>query len=166
MRQRAIIAMALSCNPKLLIADEPTTALDVTIQAQILDLMQNLKDDTGASILMITHDLGVIAEVAQSVAVMYAGRIVEYAEVVEFFTHPKHPYSLGLMASIPKMDAPPPADKMLKDIPGVVPSLLNLPDECAFRERCGDAFEKCATAVPPLIELKPGHLARCWKYEH
>jgi len=164
MRQRVMIAMALSCKPKLLIADEPTTALDVTIQAQILDLMNKLKKDLGASILLITHDLAVIAEMAQSVAVMYAGRIVEYAEVVEFFTDPKHPYTLGLMDSIPKMDDVPP-NRLLKAIPGIVPSLLHLPGGCSFQDRCVYAFDRCSTDSPPLFESGSGHLVRCWKYE-
>ena len=164
MRQRVMIAMALSCKPKLLIADEPTTALDVTIQAQILDLMNKLKKDMGASILLITHDLAVIAEMAQSVAVMYAGRIVEYAEVVEFFTDPKHPYTLGLMDSIPKMDDVP-ADRLLKAIPGIVPSLLHLPRGCSFQDRCAYTFDRCLIDSPPLFESGSGHLVRCWKYE-
>jgi oligopeptide/dipeptide ABC transporter ATP-binding protein len=164
MRQRVMIAMALSCNPKLLIADEPTTALDVTIQAQILDLMNKLKKDMGASILLITHDLAVIAEMAQSVAVMYAGRIVEYAEVVEFYTDPKHPYTLGLMDSIPKMDDVPP-DRLLKAIPGVVPNLLHLPGGCSFQDRCAYTFDRCLQDCPPLFEAGAGHLVRCWKYE-
>ena len=164
MRQRVMIAMALSCKPKLLIADEPTTALDVTIQAQILDLMNKLKKDLGASILLITHDLAVIAEMAQSVAVMYAGRIVEYAEVVEFFTDPKHPYTLGLMDSIPKMDDVP-ADRLLKAIPGIVPSLLHLPRGCSFQDRCAYTFDRCLIDTPPLFESGSGHLVRCWKYE-
>ena len=164
MRQRAMIAMALSCNPKLLIADEPTTALDGTIQAQILDLMNKLKKDLGASILLITHDLAVIAEMAQSVAVMYAGRIIEYAEVVEFFMNPKHPYTLGLMDSIPKMDEIPP-DRMLKAIPGIVPSLLQLPKGCSFQDRCSYAFERCFNDSPHLFEPDSGHRVRCWKYE-
>jgi oligopeptide/dipeptide ABC transporter ATP-binding protein len=147
-----------------MIADEPTTALDVTIQAQVLDLMNNLKQDLGASILLITHDLGVIAEMAQSVAVMYAGRIVEYADVVELFTNPKHPYTLGLMDSIPNLDEPVAEDKMLRAIPGVVPSLLNLPEECHFRQRCSQVSDMCAQEKPPLFDLGSGHLVRCWRY--
>jgi peptide/nickel transport system ATP-binding protein/oligopeptide transport system ATP-binding protein len=162
MRQRVMIAIALSCNPEMMIADEPTTALDVTIQAQILDLMNKLKQDFGASILLITHDLGVIAEMAQSVAVMYTGRIVEYADVVELFTNPKHPYTLGLMDSIPRMDVPVAEDKMLQTIPGVVPSLLDLPEGCPFQERCSQAFDRCAQKSPPLFEFGSGHLVRCW----
>ncbi len=162
MRQRAMIAMALSCNPTMLIADEPTTALDVTIQAQILNLMDKLKQDFGASVLLITHDLGVVAEMAQHVAVMYAGEIVEYGNVAELFTNPRHPYTLGLMDSIPRMDIPVPEDKMLKTIPGVVPSLLNLPEGCHFRDRCFQVSEICARKNPPLSESTPGHLVRCW----
>jgi len=164
MRQRVMIAIALSCDPKMLIADEPTTALDVTIQAQILNLINTLKQDFGASVLLITHDLGVIAEMAQSVAVMYAGRIVEYADVVELFTNPQHPYTFGLMDSIPRMDVPVAEDKMLKAIPGVVPSLLGLPEGCHFRERCPRAFDMCAGKIPPLYTLGSGHLVRCWLY--
>ena len=164
MRQRVMIASALSCDPKMLIADEPTTALDVTIQAQILNLMNKLKQDFGASVILITHDLGVIAEIAQSVVVMYAGRIVEYADVVELFTNPKHPYTLGLMDAIPKIDGPIAEDKVLKTIPGVVPSLLGLPEGCHFRERCSQASDICAKKNPPLFELGAGHLVRCWLY--
>jgi peptide/nickel transport system ATP-binding protein/oligopeptide transport system ATP-binding protein len=164
MRQRVMIAMALSCNPKMMIADEPTTALDVTIQAQILDLMNKLKEDFGASILLITHDLGVIADMAQSVAVMYTGKIVEYADVVELFTLPKHPYTLALMESIPKMHEPVPEDMMLQTIPGIVPSLLDLPTGCSFQERCTQGLDLCSKEDPPLIEVEPGHLVRCWHY--
>lgn len=164
MQQRVMIAMALSCNPEMLIADEPTTALDVTIQAQILKLMNKLKREFDASILLITHDLGVISEMAQSVAVMYAGRIVEYADVIELFTQPSHPYTAGLMDSIPKMDEPIPEDKMLRAIPGVVPSLLDLPEECPFRDRCSQALDLCNHKAPPFIEVKPAHLVRCWHY--
>jgi len=162
MRQRVMIAMALSCNPKLVIADEPTTALDVTIQAQILRLMNQLKEDSGASVLLITHDLGVIAETAARVAVMYAGRIVEWAEAAPLFTEPKHPYTLALLASIPKMDRPVPPDKMLKAIPGIVPSLYDLPPGCAFQDRCERVFERCSIEEPPLFEAGAGHLVRCW----
>ena len=162
MRQRVMIAIALSCDPKMLIADEPTTALDVTIQAQILNLMNKLKQDFGASVLLITHDLGVIAEMVQSVAVMYAGRIVEHAGVGELFTNPRHPYTQGLMDSIPKIDMPVPENKMLKTIPGIVPSLLGLPEGCYFRERCSQAADMCAEKDPPLFELGSGHQVRCW----
>ena len=162
MRQRVMIAIALSCGPGLLIADEPTTALDVTIQAQILSLMNQLKEDSHASVLLITHDLGVIAEMVQSVAVMYTGKIVEYADVGELFDNPKHPYTLGLMDSIPRMDVPVAADKMLRTIPGVVPSLLDLPPGCPFQGRCPKAFDVCVQKIPPLLEMGSGHLVRCW----
>jgi len=164
MRQRVMIAMALSCNPELMIADEPTTALDVSIQAQILSLMNKLKEDFGASILLITHDLGVIADMAQTVAVMYAGKIVEYVDVMRLFDNPKHPYTLGLMNSIPKMHEAIPEDKILNTIPGVVPSLYNLPMGCYFQPRCSVAFNTCEETVPSLMEIEPGHLLRCWKY--
>ena len=164
MRQRVMIAMALSCNPELMIADEPTTALDVSIQAQILALMNNLKEDFGASILLITHDLGVIADMAQTVAVMYAGKIVEYVDVMRIFDNPMHPYTLGLMDSIPNMDDPVPEDKILRTIPGTVPSLYSLPAGCYFQPRCSEAFETCLEKVPELEEIEPGHLLRCWKY--
>jgi peptide/nickel transport system ATP-binding protein/oligopeptide transport system ATP-binding protein len=164
MRQRVMIAMALACNPKMVIADEPTTALDVTIQAQTLELMSNLKEEFGTSILLITHDLGVVAEMTQFVAVMYAGEIVESTDVVELFSHPMHPYTIGLMASIPQIDAPIPADRKLEVIPGVVPSLMDLPPGCSFRERCSRAFDRCQREDPPLIDVKPGHQVRCWLY--
>jgi peptide/nickel transport system ATP-binding protein/oligopeptide transport system ATP-binding protein len=164
MRQRVMIAMALCCNPEILIADEPTTALDVTIQAQILDLMNKVKKDFSASILLITHDLGVIAEMATSVAVMYAGKIVEYANVIELFTKPEHPYTKGLMDSIPKMAIPVPDDRMLYTIPGVVPSLIGLPEGCSFRERCSKAFDLCSKKAPPLFDIGYGHLVRCFRH--
>ncbi len=164
MRQRVMIAMALSCNPALMIADEPTTALDVTIQAQIMRLMNELKEDFNASILLITHDLGVIADMAQSVAVMYAGKIVEYADVIPLFKTPRHPYTIGLMDSIPKMNKPIPINRKLKTIPGVVPSLLGLPAGCSFQDRCERAFEPCRRESPSLIELEAGHVVRCWLY--
>lgn len=163
MRQRIMIAMALACNPKLMIADEPTTALDVTIQAQILDLMNKLKDETGASILFITHDLGVIAEMAQNVAVMYAGRMVEYADVNTLFSDPKHPYTIGLMSSIPvlgqKTD-----DGKLSTIKGVVPSLFNLPKGCHYCDRCPDVFDDCYNVEPQMVSVGENHVARCLKY--
>ena len=165
MRQRVMIAMSLACNPSMIIADEPTTALDVTIQAQVLDLINRLKQDTGASILLITHDLGVIAEMADSVAVMYTGKIVEYAGSDEFFERPKHPYTLGLMNSIPRIDMAVPENKMLKAIPGVVPNMLELPKGCAFQERCSEQFNLCRKKDPPLFEAMPGHLVKCWLYE-
>ena len=164
MRQRVMIAMALACNPTLIIADEPTTALDVTIQAQILDLMNNLKERHGTSILLITHDLGVVAEMAQSVAVMYAGQIVEYAPVEALFSNPRHPYTLGLMASIPSFDDPIPPDRMLKTISGIVPSLINLPPGCKFIERCSRASAECAQGIIPLVDTGDGHMVRCWHH--
>jgi peptide/nickel transport system ATP-binding protein/oligopeptide transport system ATP-binding protein len=163
MRQRVIIAMALACNPKLMIADEPSTALDVTIQAQILDLMNRLKEETGASILFITHDLGVIAEMAQRVAVMYAGKIMEGADVDTLFNEPKHPYTIGLMGSIPILGIGK-KEKRLSTIPGVVPSLFKLPQGCLFHERCSVAQTECDQLEPPMIDLGNGHIVRCHKY--
>ncbi|ABB37983.1 oligopeptide/dipeptide ABC transporter, ATPase subunit [Oleidesulfovibrio alaskensis G20] len=161
MRQRVMIAMALACNPKLIIADEPTTALDVTIQAQILELMDNLRETTGTAIQLITHDLGVIAETAHKVVVMYAGRVVEQAEVRELFNNPLHPYTRGLMRSIPGLGAH--ADKeRLETIPGMVPSLLNLPQGCRFHDRCRHAFDRCRLEEPQLDPAADGHLVRCW----
>ena len=163
MRQRVMIAMALACNPRLMIADEPTTALDVTIQAQILDLMNKLKADTGASILFITHDLGVIAEMAQHVAVMYAGRMVEYTDVETLFATPKHPYTIGLLESIPVL-AQKTAQGRLSTIKGVVPSLFDLPQGCLFSDRCPDVFEDCRRIEPQMYSVGPNHIARCLKY--
>jgi len=160
MRQRAMIAMALACDPKLLIADEPTTALDVTVQAQILDLMRNLRDETGAAIMLITHDLGVIAEIAQEVVVMYSGKIVERAEVSSLFADPQHPYTVGLLGSIPKLHAD---QQKLTTIEGVVPNPLQLPPGCRFNPRCPFAVEKCRMSEPPLAEVKPGHFSACWR---
>jgi len=162
MRQRVMIAMALSCDPKLLIADEPTTALDVTIQAQILELMNSLKESYGMSIMMITHDLGVIAEVSDRVAVMYAGKVVEYTDVDTLFDDPKHPYTWGLMNSIPKLDKD--VDR-LEAIPGSVPSPLNFPEGCKFNTRCPLAEGKCYDEEPPLEDAADGHMVRCWRYE-
>ena len=163
MRQRVMIAMALACNPKLMIADEPTTALDVTIQAQILDLMNKLKDETGASILFITHDLGVIAEMAQPVAVMYAGKIMEYTDVRSLFANPGHPYTVGLLQSIPVLGRGR-RDQKLKTIDGVVPSLLNLPGGCLFSDRCPDVFAECRNVEPPMYDVGENHIVRCLKY--
>ncbi|MGB7919790.1 MAG: ABC transporter ATP-binding protein [Desulfobacterales bacterium] len=163
MRQRVMIAMALACNPKLMIADEPTTALDVTIQAQILDLMNNLKEETGAAILFITHDLGVIAEMAQHVAVMYAGKMMEYAEVETLFADPKHPYTEGLMQSIPVLGRKT-KDGRLSTIKGVVPSLFSLPDGCLFSDRCPDVFADCRRIEPDMYGVGDNHTARCLKY--
>ncbi len=163
MRQRVMIAMALACHPRLLIADEPTTALDVTIQAQILELMDELRRTTGTAVLLITHDLGVVAETAEHVVVMYAGRVVEEAPVRELFHHPKHPYTQGLLRSIPSLAED--EKQRLEAIPGVVPSLLALPPGCAFHDRCGFAMERCLQEDPPWEELKPKHGVRCWLYE-
>jgi peptide/nickel transport system ATP-binding protein len=165
MRQRAMIAMALSCNPKVLIADEPTTALDVTIQAQILELMQELQAKFGTSIIMITHDLGVIAETAHRVAVMYAGRKVEEAQVEDLFEDAIHPYTQGLLQAIPGMDAevaPIGQRRRLYAIEGTVPALADLPPGCAFAPRCPLASDICREKVPPLVEKKPRHWAACW----
>jgi peptide/nickel transport system ATP-binding protein len=167
MRQRVMIAMALACDPRLLIADEPTTALDVTIQAQILELMRNLGRETGASIILITHDLGVVAEMAQRVVVMYAGRKVEQASVESLFANPRHPYTVGLLGSMPHLggsleeagDAPP---KRLVEIPGMVPSLKEDTPGCLFAPRCSRASERCRQEVPALAEYGSNHLAACW----
>ncbi len=163
MRQRVVIAMALACNPALMIADEPTTALDVTIQAQILELMNDLKAKTGAAILFITHDLGVIAEMAQHVAVMYAGQVVEYTDVQRLFASPKHPYTVGLLQSIPVIGRKTARDR-LPTISGVVPSLLSLPTGCRFSDRCPDVFAECHEVEPQMVEVTPNHSARCLKY--
>ena len=162
MRQRVMISMALACNPKLMIADEPTTALDVTIQAQILELMTDLKNDLGAAIMLITHDLGVVSEMAQRVVVMYTGQVVEEAPMEELFDSPRHPYTVGLMSSIPDLEKPVPPDRMLSTIPGMVPSLLNLPLGCNFQQRCPHMMDRCKKEAPPLFELDSGHLVRCW----
>lgn len=160
MKQRAMIAMALSCNPKILIADEPTTALDVTIQAQILDLMLKLKDEFDAAIVLITHDLGVIAETAQKVVVMYAGKVMEQANVNKIFENPLNPYTQGLLNSLPKIDT---AHKQkLNTIPGIVPSLYDLPEGCKFSPRCGQVMDVCQQSEPELIEVNDGHWSRCW----
>ena len=168
MRQRVMIAMALACGPRLLIADEPTTALDVTIQAQILELMRKLGAETGASIILITHDLGVVAEMAQRVVVMYAGRKVEEAGVEALFAHPRHPYTRGLLGSMPHLgqsltggddDAPP---QRLVEIPGMVPSLKEAMAGCLFAPRCPNASELCGREVPPMLTYGSGHQAACW----
>ena len=162
MRQRVMIAIALACSPKLLIADEPTTALDVTIQAQILDLMRDLKSRVGAAIMLITHDLGVVAEVADRVVVMYAGRKVEEASVRELFRAPKHPYTRGLMGAVPKLGAVEhDATARLSEIPGMVPSLKGRIDGCVFAGRCPDVTEICRTYAPALELKAPAHLAAC-----
>jgi peptide/nickel transport system ATP-binding protein len=164
MRQRVMIAMALSCNPKLLIADEPTTALDVTIQAQILELLNELKAKLGMAVMLITHDMGVIAETAQRVMVMYAGKVVEEAPVKDLFKEPLHPYTQGLLRSIPRIDTAAIEKKRLQAIPGVVPSLLNLPRGCTFEPRCPHAKPVCTDQDPVLKEVKPGHRVSCWLY--
>ena len=164
MRQRAMIAMALACRPALLIADEPTTALDVTIQAQILALVLELQRELGTGLILITHDLGVVAQTAQRVIVMYAGKKVEEADVEALFAHPKHPYTRGLMASIPSVPSPgAKADARLVEIPGMVPSLTNLPKGCAFAPRCELAIARCREEYPPLEDWGAGHLAACWR---
>ena len=160
MRQRAMIAMALACEPRLLIADEPTTALDVTIQAQILALMRSLQQETGSAVILITHDLGVVAEVADEVLVMYAGRVVEQAPVRSLFEMPQHPYTVGLLGSIPRLDRDQPR---LAAIEGQVPSPLRRPSGCAFAERCPFADAACRAAVPELREVGPQHLSACHK---
>jgi peptide/nickel transport system ATP-binding protein len=158
MRQRAMIALALACDPELLIADEPTTALDVTIQAQILALMRELKASTGIAIILITHDLGVVAEICDHVAVMYAGEIVEYAPVGALFATPQHPYTIGLLGSIPRLDV---KAEELAAIEGMVPSLAELPAGCRFAPRCPFVRERCRQALPPLAVVGPGHRSRC-----
>ena len=168
MRQRATIAMALACDPTLLIADEPTTALDVTIQAQILDLLIKLQRERGMGMLFVTHNLGVVAEIAHRVAVMYAGRIVEEGPVGEVFRNPRHPYTLGLLASMPRLGE---ATRMkqtgqkLAAIPGVVPSLADMPDGCAFSPRCSYAIDACRAAVPHLAEVNAMHRSRCIRWQ-
>jgi oligopeptide/dipeptide ABC transporter ATP-binding protein len=163
MRQRAMIAMALSCNPKVLIADEPTTALDVTIEAQILDLMRNLQQELGTAIIMITHDLGVIAEMARKVVVMYAGKVVEQAPVEQIFADANHPYTQGLLQSLPRVDKDASgARRRLQEIPGIVPSLLNLPQGCKFASRCPKVMTICEEQEPPLEQVAPNHYSACW----
>ena len=163
MRQRAMIAMALSCNPKVLIADEPTTALDVTIEAQILDLMRTLQDELGTAIIMITHDLGVIAEMARKVVVMYAGKVVEQAPVERIFASPNHPYTQGLLQSLPRVDKDASGAKQrLQEIPGIVPSLLNLPAGCKFASRCPSVMPQCKEQEPPLEQVAGDHFSACW----
>ena len=160
MRQRVMVAMALACKPKLLIADEPTTALDVTIQAQILDLMRTLREETGTAIILITHDLGVVAELADDVAVMYAGRIVERATVASLFAEPQHPYTVGLLGSIPRLDI---EQDRLAAIEGQVPNPLAPVTGCRFHPRCPFVIERCRHEDPPLIDLGNGHESACWR---
>ncbi|MCK5826566.1 MAG: ABC transporter ATP-binding protein [Desulfuromusa sp.] len=173
MRQRAMIAMALACNPEILIADEPTTALDVTVQAQILDLMKQLRRDFSTAILLITHDLGVIADSADRIMVMYAGKVVESASTLEIFENPTHPYTRGLMGSMPVLGTKTSPDsettpsqkkvrKRLQEIKGMVPSLTNLPQGCFFYPRCDKAIDICKTKMPEITERKAGHWVRCW----
>jgi peptide/nickel transport system ATP-binding protein len=166
MRQRVMIAMALACNPRLLIADEPTTALDVTIQAQILDLMRGLKEKTGAAIVLITHDLGVVAETAERVVVMYAGRKVEEAPVDALFERPLHPYTRGLMAAIPRLDVDAESGgrrPRLQEIPGLVPRLTQPMVGCAFASRCSLATDRCRAEAPPVVDAGGGHTVACWE---
>jgi peptide/nickel transport system ATP-binding protein/oligopeptide transport system ATP-binding protein len=161
MRQRAMIAMALACNPSLLIADEPTTALDVTIQAQILQLMNDLKDKFGTAVMIITHDLGVVAEMCDNVAVMYAGYVVEYTDVETLFDNPLHPYTRGLKKSIPRLDV---EVERLDTIKGMVPDLLHIPVGCPFNPRCGSCFDRCLNEMPELREVEKGHQVKCHLY--
>jgi oligopeptide/dipeptide ABC transporter ATP-binding protein len=160
MRQRVMIAMALACNPQLLIADEPTTALDVTIQAQILELMRALRSELGTSIILITHDLGVIAELADDVIVMYAGQVVERCAVAALFAEPHHPYTIGLLGSIPRLDL---EQQRLSAIEGTVPDAAAMPAGCRFHARCPFAIEKCLSQSPPLLEIKTNHFVSCWR---
>lgn len=162
MRQRVMIAMAVSCRPDIIFADEPTTALDVTIQAQILDLLKKLREGSGMSMILISHDLGVVAEVADHVIVMYAGRIVEYAETIELFKRPLHPYTKGLLSCIPRFDQNGGKVKRLYGIPGMVPRLSDLPMGCKFSTRCPIVIDRCRTEEPELVELFKGHKVRCW----
>jgi len=165
MRQRVMIAMALVCEPDLLIADEPTTALDVTIQAQILDLIKKLQQENGTAVLLITHDLGVVAEVADRVSVMYTGMVVESAPARKLFATPLHPHTRGLIRSIPRLNTPIPPDRKLPVIEGTVPSLVNLLQGCPFRDRCQLALPRCNDEIPPAIEQNKNHTVRCWLYE-
>jgi len=162
MRQRIMIAMAMSCDPTLLIADEPTTALDVTIQAQILELMRKLKEEKGTAIMLITHDLGVVAEMCDRVVVMYAGKVVEEADVLEIFENPKHPYTKGLLNSVPKMGQ---KTNRLESIPGNVPTPANMPKGCKFAPRCSQAIDICQEQDPDLLQIAEGHQCRCFLYQ-
>ncbi|MDR2356638.1 MAG: ABC transporter ATP-binding protein [Oscillospiraceae bacterium] len=158
MKQRVVIAMALACNPELLLADEPTTALDVTIQAQVLEMMQSLKENLGTSVILITHDLGVVADICDSVAVIYAGSIVEYGTAEHIFDNPSHPYTVGLFNSLPKLNS---TEPRLKPIKGLMPDPTNLPKGCAFCERCPKAADGCAAGAPAVLEIEPGHFVKC-----
>ena len=162
MRQRVVIAMALACQPSLLIADEPTTALDVTIQAQILELIKELQNDMGMAVMLITHDLGVIAETCSSVVVMYAGKVAEKGSVYDVFDHPTHPYTRGLLESIPRLDSTP--KSLLSIIPGMVPGLLDLPAGCRFENRCRYRKDSCTRAVPPIETVNDGHEVSCFEW--
>lgn len=161
MKQRVVIAIALACNPKFLIADEPTTALDVTIQAQVLKLMANLKEEYATSMLLITHDLGIVAETCDKVAIMYAGSILEYGDLEAIYEHPSHPYTLGLFGSIPNLESD---DARLKEISGLPPDPTNLPKGCRFAPRCEKAMEKCLTEVPEDYVISEGHYAKCFLF--
>jgi oligopeptide/dipeptide ABC transporter ATP-binding protein len=160
MRQRVMIAMAISCHPKLIIADEPTTALDVTIQSQILNLMRKLRDELNTAIILISHNLGIIAEMVESVIVMYAGRIMEKSPVIDLFETPLHPYTAGLLKSVPRLDQ----KKRLHIIPGNVPNILELPQGCVFNDRCEKKIKKCNMEEPPLVEMDTQRYCRCWLY--
>ena len=162
MKQRVVIAMALACNPELLLADEPTTALDVTIQAQVLEMMQSLKEKLGTSIVLITHDLGVVADCCDSVAVIYAGEIIEHGTVAHIFNEPAHPYTLGLFNSLPKLES---TERRLKPIMGLMPDPTNLPKGCTFCERCPDAMDKCSLSSPDSVEISEGHFSKCFLTE-
>ena len=158
MKQRVVIAMALACNPELLLADEPTTALDVTIQAQVLEMMERLKDKLNTSVILITHDLGVVADFCENVAVIYAGEVVEYGTVEDIFDYTAHPYTVGLFNSLPMIDS---MEKRLKPIKGLMPDPTNLPEGCRFRERCPHAMEECAKPEIPVVEIRRGHFVKC-----
>ena len=158
MKQRVVIAIALACNPELLLADEPTTALDVTIQAQVLELIRNLREELGSSLILITHDLGVVAHNCDKVAVMYAGHVMEYGSKEDIFIHAQHPYTIGLFASIPKLDK---NDKRLKTIPGMMPNPMELPEGCPFAPRCSRATDACRKGEIPMTEVSPGHMVSC-----
>jgi oligopeptide/dipeptide ABC transporter ATP-binding protein len=165
MRQRVMTAMALACNPKVLLADEPTTALDVTIQAQILDLILELQERLGTAVVLITHDLGVVAETAQRVIVMYGGKKVEEATVEDLFENPQHPYTHGLLAAVPHLATISGEERQharLTEIPGIVPALVNLPKGCTFAPRCAFATNVCRSEFPPFEAKAPGHMAACW----
>ena len=161
MRQRVMIAMALSCNPRLIIADEPTTALDVTIQAQILELMKSLTSELGVALIIITHNLGVVARYADRMNIMYAGKVIERGTAKEIYSNPRHPYTVGLLKSVPRLDLP--RRTKLEPIEGQPPDLVNLPQGCAFRARCAYAVDKCATEAPPLMPAGDAHLSACWR---